>query len=326
MDHPNVIAWLIPSSNNQPALEAVRLPHNASRRIASIPETYDPLPIPSDATTIDPSLLTKKTPSSTSKPALELSFSRPPKNHTGFVLGTDPACDILLPSLPGIAPRHCHIAFDAERRLIVRDTSATGTAVWYDADSTGDTPRGSWLLSSGASYGFPSAVDRVVIDVQSVRFQVVVDADAHLADPEAYDAAVDDFVLRLASLSVEECIRREELSFDLDFRGFGIDFCFDDLDFGFGRSSSVAAAAAAAAAAAVDAVVDDEDYDELDYYADYMDLDDSRDLFAAPRPPLPSEVAPVFVKYMYAADEDCAPDTYLWNTARPWEPMVKVTC
>ncbi|KAF9880680.1 hypothetical protein CkaCkLH20_01722 [Colletotrichum karsti] len=303
MDHNTVIAWLLPSSTNQPALETVRLLANCNRRVASIPEAFDPQPTPNpDNDTINPFLLTKKPPTSSllakPRPALELSFTNPPKNHTGFVLGTDPCCDIQLPNLPGIAPRHCHITFDAERRLVLRDTSDAGTAVWYDGNSNGDRPRESWVLSPGCSYGFPAMVDRVVVDIQTVRFQVVVN-DSHMARPDLYDRSVDDFMDRLASLSLDEISAREELSFDLDFRDFGIDFSFDDLGFGCGAY--------------------DGDCGGYDYE---MDLDDKRDYLA----PLPSEVAPVFVKYMFAADEGLPPDTYLWNTARPWEPMVKVTC
>ncbi|KAI8315708.1 hypothetical protein K4K61_000668 [Colletotrichum sp. SAR11_59] len=310
MDHNNVIAWLLPTSTNQPALEAVRLPENTNRRIAAIPSSFEPLPTPNpDNTTINPLLLNKTTsPTTTStskpRPAHELSFTNPPKNHTGFVLGTDPGADILLPSLPGIAPRHCTITFDAERRLILRDTSAAGTAVWYDASSNGDRARESWLLSAGTSYGFPSMVDRLVIDIQTVRLQVVVNDVAPLSDPDAYERNVDAFMDRLATLTLDEISAREELSFDLDFRDFGIDFSFDDLS--FGRASGVGA-------------YEDDGLIGYDYE---MDVDDRRDYL----PPLPSEVAPVFVKYMFASDDGLPPDTYLWNTARPWEPMVKVTC
>ncbi|TDZ15820.1 hypothetical protein Cob_v011214 [Colletotrichum orbiculare MAFF 240422] len=304
MDH-NVIAWLLPSSTNQPALETVRLLSNTNRRISAIPSTLEPLPTPNpDVTTINPSLLSKKSPTTTTssvkpRPALELSFTTPPQNHSGFVLGTDPTCDIHLPDLPGISPRHCCITFDAERRLILRDTSESGTAVWYDGSSNGDRVRESWLLSSGCSYGFPAMVDRLVIDIQNVRFQLVLNDDEHVLQPDAYERNVDDFVARLASLSLEEVARRDELRFDLDFRNYGIDFTFDDLEFGY----------------------DLEDYDcaEDDRV---MDIDEKSDLL----PPLPSEVAPVFVKYMFAAADDLPPDTYLWNTARPWEPMVKVAC
>ncbi|KAL0942921.1 camk family protein kinase [Colletotrichum truncatum] len=303
MDHHTVIAWLLPSSTNQPALEAVRLPQNINRRIAAIPEAFEPLPTPNpNSYTINPSLLSKKSSASSlskPRPALELSFTNPPKNHTGFVLGTDPGCDILLPKLPGISPRHCHITFDAERRLIVRDTSDAGTAIWYDGNSNGDRTRESWIVSSGCSYGFPAMVDRVVIDIQTVRFQIVVN-DLHLGQPDVYEQQVDDFMDRLASLSLAEISCRGELALDLDFHNYGIDFAFDDLDFGYGY-----------------------EYDEDDYGYDYeMDVDEKRDYLA----PLPSEVAPVFVKYMFAADDGLPPDTYLWNTARPWEPMVKVTC
>lgn len=319
MDHPNVIAWLLPSSTNQPAIEAVRLPQNTNRRIAAIPAAFDPSPLPSPNpdNTINPSLLTKKASSSslTSKPrpALELSFANPPKNQTGFVLGTDADCDIVLPRLPGISPRHCALTFDAERRLVLRDTSAAGTAVWYDGASNGDRARESWVLSAGCTYGFPAMVDRIVIDIQTVRFQVIVN-DWHLVDPEAYLRNVEDFMAILATLSAPSSFSSSfdgyngsvhdllaSFNFDL---GFDFSFSFDD---------------------------EKENSDEDDYGAEYdrgfaydyeMDVDEKRDALM----PLPSEVAPQFVKYMFAADDGLPPDTYLWNTARPWEPMVKVTC
>ncbi|OHW93909.1 CAMK family protein kinase [Colletotrichum incanum] len=307
MENTNVIAWLLPSSTNQPALGAIRMPQNTTRRVDTIPSSYNPIiqtPNPNttpSTPTIDPSVLTKTSPSlSKLRPALELSFTNPPKNHLGFVLGTDPdVCDVVLPSLPGISPVHCHITFDAEQRLILRDTSETGTAVWYDGNSNGDRRRESWALSSGCTYGFPSMVDRVVIDVQTVRFQVLVN-EAHLLRPEVYQENVNNFMSSLASgssvmeKSLPTIVERDEdlcdfyYNFDFD---LGFDLSYDyDYDFDFDMS-------------------DDDDGDRMDFL-----------------PPIPSVVPPVYVKYLLSSDDGMPPETYLWNTTRPWEPMVKVAC
>src|SRR5687768_412060 len=49
-------------------------------------------------------------------PHLQLRLSRGPKTPAGFVLGTDPNCDIVLPRLPGICFHHCVITFDDKQR------------------------------------------------------------------------------------------------------------------------------------------------------------------------------------------------------------------
>ncbi|KAK1993827.1 hypothetical protein LX36DRAFT_232907 [Colletotrichum falcatum] len=344
MENTNVIAWLLPSSTNQPAIEAVRMPQNASRRVDGVPSSYDPVvqtPNPDAAEpTIDPSLLTRSASSGTTattttpRPALELSFAKPPRNAVGFVLGADPdVADVVLPPLPGIAPAHCHISFDADRRLVLRDTSDAGTAVWYDGASTGDRRRESWALSAGCTYAFPAMVDRLVVDVQNVRFQVLVN-EAHLLRPDAYRDSVDAFMTGLASAGAGDVVmeggREEEedfvdgvvesivgkmppvvtrpgedegvcdfyYNFDFDL-GFGLSYG-DDYDYGGGGLDDY----------------DMSDDDAVDDVADRMDF----------LPPVPSVVPPVWVKYLFTSDDGAPPETYLWNTTRPWEPMVKVAC
>ncbi|OLN87113.1 hypothetical protein CCHL11_06459 [Colletotrichum chlorophyti] len=291
MESSNVIAWLLPASTNQPAQETLRLPQNANRFVP-VPSSYDPtVQTPNPNTTpdtIDPSLLTNAQLSfqqvTGPRSALELSFTKPPKNNTCFVLGTDPErCDILLPKLPNIGPVHCHLTFDADQRLVIRDTSSAGTAVWYDGASTGDHTQESWILSSGLTHGFPSTVDRITIDIQTVRFQLVVN-EIHLTQPDVYAGLVDDFMSPPAGdKDAAEC-----------------DFYFNfDFDLGFDLS-----------------------YD-YDYDFDFDMTDDEKDDVLAP---LPSVVPPVFVKYLLASDDGLPPQTYLWNMARPWEPLVKAAC
>lgn len=173
----DTIAWLVPSCGNPQAQRALNLPQNASLKttLPSIPTTSPLLPNTS---------------------ALRLSFSHPPTSPHGFLIGTDPDCDIVLPSLPGISRRHCLLTFDASSRLVLRDTSKNGTSVWYDHQSNGDRRDFSWVLSSGGACGFPDRVGRIVVDVQTVRFQVVVNDPG--TDAEGYLRRVDDFLLGLA--------------------------------------------------------------------------------------------------------------------------------
>ncbi|KAH6897337.1 hypothetical protein B0T10DRAFT_182726 [Thelonectria olida] len=176
----NVIAWLVPTARGSFADKATHLITNIFRTVAT-----DSSP-----------LLASRLPNLvTSKPAkaIQLSFDQAPKRPGSFVLGSDPLrCDVVLPSLPGIASRHCEVSFDAEGRLVLNDFSDRGTQVWYDWESNGDQTDYTWLLSSGCSHGFPSTVQRITIDIQGVRFQLVV--NDHSADWDAYRTNVEAFV------------------------------------------------------------------------------------------------------------------------------------
>ncbi|PNY26757.1 Uncharacterized protein TCAP_03325 [Tolypocladium capitatum] len=172
MSSHDVIAWLVPTARGTPADKAANSPSNALRAVSSPPSA---LLAPCDP-----------------QRAIQLSFAHPPSRPGSFVLGTDPGCDVVLPPRPGIAPRHCALRFDAEARLVLHDFSERGTAVWYDWETSGDQTDYSWVLSSGYSLGFPSSsVRRVVVDIQGVRFRVVV--NDHSADWDAYKAKVDAF-------------------------------------------------------------------------------------------------------------------------------------
>ena len=166
----DTIAWLVPSCANRLALQATQMPQNAPLNTTS--------------------------PLSSQGFALRLSFSQTPSSHLGFLIGTDPACDIVLPKRPGISRRHAHLTFDADSRLVLRDTSKNWTAVWYDLQSNGDRRDFSWVLSSGFTYGFPDQVGRIVVDIQGVRFQIVVNGPGK--DVEGYVRRVDDLLLGLA--------------------------------------------------------------------------------------------------------------------------------
>ena len=222
----DTIAWLIPTLNNRPALQAAHLPANAAH------QTPSPLP--------------------TGGPALRLTFSKPPSSPSGFLIGTDPACDIVLPKLPGLSRRHAHLAFDASSRLVLTDTSRAGSAVWYDHQSNGDRRGGEWVLSSGFAHGFPDHVGRIVLDFHNVRFQVVVKGPGD--DVDGYVRRVDEFMAGLGAR--------------------------DD-------------AAAAAAAAVVPSVFGGWD-------------------------------GAGFVKHL-VEEEGKAPRMFLWNSARPWDPIIPVS-
>ncbi|QPC71839.1 hypothetical protein HYE68_002591 [Fusarium pseudograminearum] len=237
----DIIAWLVPTARNSLADKTAHLPSNIFRtlQIESSPTLSSRLP----------NLL-----GSRPTRAIKLSFDSPPKRPGSFVLGSDPStCDIVLPTLPGIDARHCELSFDAEGRLVLNDYSQAGTQVWYDWESNGDQTDYSWILSPGAEQGFPSTVQRITVDTQGVRFQIVV--NDHSDDWDAYHAKVKDFV-RQPSWS-------------------------QGLSAGWDRGSVI------------------------------------------PVAPLFSS-APLFQHILVKAlGEEPVGEVYLWNLARPWEPMVK---
>ncbi|KAM5350356.1 hypothetical protein ACJ41O_006861 [Fusarium nematophilum] len=238
----SIIAWLVPTARNSLADKTTLLPSNISR---TVPTTSS-----QTLTSRLPNLLGSRPPR-----AIQLSFDSAPKRPGSFVLGTNPAsCDVVLPALPGISARHCSLSFDAEGRLVLSDFSETGTQVWYDWESCGDQTDYTWILSPGSGQGFPGpTVQRITIDIQGVRFQVVV--EDHSDDWEAYHDKVDDF-LRQPAWS-------------------------EGLSAGWDRGS------------------------------------------VAPVAPLFSAV-PLFQHiFVKALGEEPVAEVYLWNLARPWEPMVK---
>lgn len=245
MDH-DTIAWLVPSYGNNLALRATQMRQNAAFLSKSAPAAEPP--------SFSTSAASLAGSPAHPGPCLRLAFSQRPKNGEGFLIGTDESCDIVLPKAPGISRRHCALTFDEESRLVLRDTSKNGTAVWYDHSSNGDRRGYSWVLSSGAAYGFPDQVRRIVVDVQTVRFQVVVNRP--LLDGGAYARRVDDFLVELADRSDSEGEAGPGRSFRASQRR--------RVDGGEG-----------------------------------------------------------FVKYtVRGAEEGVAARTFLWNTARPWDPII----
>ncbi|KAL6874267.1 hypothetical protein HDV57DRAFT_242852 [Trichoderma longibrachiatum] len=178
--HHDIIAWLVPTSLHSLSDKATQLPENASRIISYTP-SYTRL-------SSRLSNLTHNVPGR----AIQLAFSQPPKRPGSFIIGTDPrTCDIVLPCVEGISKQHCALTFDAQSRLVLSDFSEWGTQVWYDWESNGDRTDYAWLLSSGCSHEFPNMVRRITVDIQGVRFQVVV--NDHTADWDAFRERVDRF-------------------------------------------------------------------------------------------------------------------------------------
>ncbi|KID84985.1 serine/threonine protein kinase [Metarhizium guizhouense ARSEF 977] len=169
----DIIAWLVPTARGTSADKATHLPANMARTIDISASSSHHL-----------SSKLSHPPGCAPQRAIQLCFSQEPLRRGRFVLGTDAnRCDVLLPPAPGISAQHCSIGFDAESRLVLDDFSEAGTQVWYDWACSGDQRGHSWILSRGDQ--------RVVIDVQGVRFQLVVNDRS--ADWEAYRADVDAF-------------------------------------------------------------------------------------------------------------------------------------
>ncbi|KAH7325743.1 hypothetical protein B0I35DRAFT_474483 [Stachybotrys elegans] len=239
----NVIAWLVPTARGTLADKAANMAENASRAVSVSSSDY--------LSSRLPNLIATKP-----ERAIQLAFDQAPKRPGSFIVGTDPrSCDIVLPSRPGISPQHCAFGFDGESRLVLDDFSESGTQVWYDWESNGDQVDYSWILSSGYSHGFPNAVHRIIVDIQGIRFQVVV--NDHSADWDAYETRVDTFC--------------QEPSW------------VDGLSLGWDRAS------------------------------------------LAPIAPLFS-ATPLFQHiYVKSLGDEPVGEVYLWNLAKPWEPMVRAS-
>ena len=77
---------------------------------------------------------------------IELSFRTPPKNGTEFIFGWGAGCDVQIAERSNvpkgernrtrrISQRHFSVGFDAQRRIVIRDTSVNGTVVSYDGQA-----------------------------------------------------------------------------------------------------------------------------------------------------------------------------------------------
>lgn len=149
---PNTIAFLCigPQDSQDYAKKAINDPANSSRRNAGLLESPSPI---NSRERRSPSSVLDETELCLYAPSLELRFDRRPRNGVGFLLGTDPRCDIVLPEArPSQRPFQCVITFDSEGRLILRDlglqrSKSSGTWVTYNGEG-GERRQGfTWILA-----------------------------------------------------------------------------------------------------------------------------------------------------------------------------------
>ncbi len=128
-------------------------------------------------------------------PCLEVRFSNGPQTKAGLVFGTDAACDIVLPKLPGISKPHFALTYknefpDRRYRLIVRDlASKYGTKVTYDG--MGDELRSDfdWII---VRFKIPNDAKAIILQpVKGPRFQLSV-VRYDITSPE-YTANIERF-------------------------------------------------------------------------------------------------------------------------------------
>lgn len=209
MANPNLIACLypehdIPGLDN--ALRTVYMPENASRCFGPLVAAPDRHSSPSsdgdgdgDSDSVDGGGVA----SHDYSPGLQLRFDDWRKNRLGFVLGTSPDCDIVLPksgSLAGIAPRHCAITFDDRGRLMLQDLQDPpkkpgGIAVIYGnvgGQKCGDS---TWILSGDH---FATRNTPIVITLhRNLKFKIVV------AHHDTYSAQYREKVAQFAARVVD---------------------------------------------------------------------------------------------------------------------------
>ncbi len=118
-------------------------------------------------------------------PGLQLRFDHARNNRAGFVFGTSPNCDIVLPmgrGVPRLARRQCVLAFDHYGRLVLRDVQTPradhkrGTAVEYNGKGGGDRGKRrdfTWILSGSP---FATEAHEIVIALHdNLKFLLVVE-------------------------------------------------------------------------------------------------------------------------------------------------------
>lgn len=224
----NLIACLLPALrevHNKPTWDAIRIDENRSRYIPFSAEAIRSTHSSRESTaSIDDE---EEPPDPATCPRLQLTFDNGPKVGQEFVIGKDAnCCDIVLPKHPKISRRHCHLTFDAQRRLVLRDTSTHGTTVSYNGnggqkrqtlvtyDNRGQEIRNyfTWILSGK---DLPNKTERILIDIQNIHF--AIDVSKHEAHPDLYMKNVDRFLqcndeLRIGGLGVQSTTSTAEQS------------------------------------------------------------------------------------------------------------------
>lgn len=136
-------------------------------------------------------------------PGLQLRFDDWRKNRMGFVLGTSPSCDIVLPkkeSLRSLAPRQCVITFDSHGRLIVRDLqerskNRRGTAVMYMNKGGQKRLNFTWILGGDPFTELNKPIILALHD--NLQFQIVA-AQHDISSPQ-YQENLALFANRVAT-------------------------------------------------------------------------------------------------------------------------------
>ncbi|KAK4040500.1 kinase-like domain-containing protein [Parachaetomium inaequale] len=136
-------------------------------------------------------------------PGLQLRFDDWRKNQVGFVFGTSPSCDIVLPrrdSLKGLPSRQCALTFDDQGRLVVRDLQDRnkgkgGTAVNYGAQGGQKRRSFSWIVSC---HTFTTENTPIVLVLhKNLKFQLVV--ARHDIGSAEYQQNVAQFASRVSA-------------------------------------------------------------------------------------------------------------------------------
>ena len=190
MEDLRSIAWLSPAipenhnkefENGEYTWEAMRM--NVSQDIPRLQKTG----LRSRESTAPLEDEEDETAGAASYPRLHLTFGSEVRG-LGIVIGTDPSCEIPVPKVPHISRHHCHLTFDNQRRLILRDTSKHGTIVEYDGKGGELRRHFPWILGGCRT---TQDTKKIVIKIQGIAFQIQV--THHDLDPEQYNANVDRF-------------------------------------------------------------------------------------------------------------------------------------
>ncbi|KAL8855699.1 MAG: hypothetical protein Q9178_007665 [Gyalolechia marmorata] len=213
MEGANTIAYLLPArveASSKSTWDAIRRSDNRSRYVA--PQKVQLRQDHSSRESTVPIEDEEEAPDPDSCPKLQLTFDNGPKVGQRFVIGRDPnSCDIVLPKHPNISRHHCFLTFDAQRRLILQDTSAYGTTVKYKGqggykrrtlithDTRGKETRHhfTWILS-GASV--PDEAINIEITIASIIFKIRI--PNHQTHPNLFVENVDRLRQREDELSI----------------------------------------------------------------------------------------------------------------------------
>lgn len=199
MDDPNVIATLIANGTDL-AKRAFQFEHNKERYQAPTGDTRpfskENTPCPGDGSDDEYSSHKEAQDKDATLHRLQLSFDKPPKNaKDGFVFGWDPDCDIQLVDrlnyrpedrnlVERVSKNHFSITFDAERNVILRDTSTNRTAVSYDGQAGNEHRRQfTWIIFPG--------FEKIEISIPSADISFIIKLGKHENCEEEFAANVD---------------------------------------------------------------------------------------------------------------------------------------